>query len=173
MVSEEFNRGRVSLYDEIREGRSSTAITEENVATVRQLIEENRLKRTAITISEERCHHPRDPQRSYPLQRRVTCEEFQGCLGIGTSIQECSDLSWPWAPPVFQFKGSQTFRKDSSGDCRGAERLFRLQLGTGDEVPTFYYWIAWTAKAAQPKNIFWNDLPADSDMPSILTASRS
>ncbi|GBP39549.1 Putative uncharacterized protein FLJ37770 [Eumeta japonica] len=39
----EFDRGRVSLRDEIREGRPSAAITEENVATVRQLIEENRI----------------------------------------------------------------------------------------------------------------------------------
>ncbi|GBP70455.1 hypothetical protein EVAR_52796_1 [Eumeta japonica] len=31
----EFDRGRVSLHDEIREGRPSTAINEENVAPVR------------------------------------------------------------------------------------------------------------------------------------------
>ncbi|GBP33419.1 hypothetical protein EVAR_6767_1 [Eumeta japonica] len=34
----EFDRGRVSLRDEIREVRPSTAITEDNVATVRQFI---------------------------------------------------------------------------------------------------------------------------------------
>ncbi|GBP13759.1 hypothetical protein EVAR_7990_1 [Eumeta japonica] len=38
----EFHRGHVSLHDEIREGRPSTAITEKNVVTVRKLTEENR-----------------------------------------------------------------------------------------------------------------------------------
>ncbi|GBP61645.1 Histone-lysine N-methyltransferase SETMAR [Eumeta japonica] len=37
----EFDRGHVSLHDEISEVRPSTAITEENDATVRHLIEEN------------------------------------------------------------------------------------------------------------------------------------
>ncbi|GBP64054.1 hypothetical protein EVAR_44137_1 [Eumeta japonica] len=41
-LSIEFDRGRVSLLDEICEGRPSTAIAEENVATVRQLMKENR-----------------------------------------------------------------------------------------------------------------------------------
>ncbi|GBP52230.1 hypothetical protein EVAR_83089_1 [Eumeta japonica] len=34
----EFNRGRVSLHNEIREGRPSTAFAEINVAIVRRLI---------------------------------------------------------------------------------------------------------------------------------------
>ncbi|GBP45753.1 hypothetical protein EVAR_76058_1 [Eumeta japonica] len=51
----EFDRGRVSPHDEIREGRPSTAITGENVATVRRLIEEN---------------------------RRISYEEIRGHLGI-------------------------------------------------------------------------------------------
>lgn len=54
----EFNRGRVSLDDEFREGRPSTAVTEENVAAVRRLIEEN---------------------------RRITYDEIRGQLGIGMS----------------------------------------------------------------------------------------
>ncbi|GBP26641.1 hypothetical protein EVAR_18278_1 [Eumeta japonica] len=48
----EFDRGRVSLYDEIRESQPLIAVTEENVATVRQLIEENR----RITYEEIREH---------------------------------------------------------------------------------------------------------------------
>ncbi|GBP59632.1 hypothetical protein EVAR_46000_1 [Eumeta japonica] len=51
----EFDCGRVSLHDEIREGRPSTAMTEENVATVRKLIEES---------------------------QRITYEEIRGHLGI-------------------------------------------------------------------------------------------
>ncbi|GBP34339.1 hypothetical protein EVAR_7390_1 [Eumeta japonica] len=47
----EFFRGRVPLHDEIRESRPSTAVTEENVATVRQLIEDNR--RVPITRFED------------------------------------------------------------------------------------------------------------------------
>lgn len=54
----DFNRGRVSLHDDSREGRPSTAVTEENVAAIRRLIEEN---------------------------RRITYDEIRGQLGIGMS----------------------------------------------------------------------------------------
>lgn len=38
----EFNRGRISLEDEAREGRPCTAVTEENINAVRELIEADR-----------------------------------------------------------------------------------------------------------------------------------
>ena len=48
----EFGRSRVSLCDEIREGRPATALTEENVAVVKGLIKEN----LRITYEEIRRH---------------------------------------------------------------------------------------------------------------------
>ncbi|GBP63218.1 hypothetical protein EVAR_89485_1 [Eumeta japonica] len=53
-----FGRGRVSLHDQIRESRPSTAMTEENVANVKHSIEEN---------------------------QRITYEEIRGHFGIVTS----------------------------------------------------------------------------------------
>lgn len=55
---DELKQGRVSLRDEIREGRPSTAVTKEKVATIRHLIEEN---------------------------QRITYEEIRRQLGIGMS----------------------------------------------------------------------------------------
>lgn len=54
----EFQRGRVSLTDEVREGRPKSAVTQENVDVVRRMINED---------------------------RHVTYREIQECLGIGMS----------------------------------------------------------------------------------------
>ena len=54
----EFQRGRVSLMDNVREGRPKSAVTQENINVVRQLITED---------------------------RHVTYREIQESLGIGMS----------------------------------------------------------------------------------------
>lgn len=54
----EFQRGRLSLTDDVREGRPKSAVTQENVDAVRQLIKED---------------------------RHVSYREIQECLGIGMS----------------------------------------------------------------------------------------
>lgn len=52
----EFDRGRVSLHDEFREGRPSTAVNENNVATVKRLIKKN----PRITLSLSHSAHSPD-----------------------------------------------------------------------------------------------------------------